>query len=270
MPLSKTECSASSYGYTTGEAAGSRSDSSRTVIMEHPPDKGVPALAAPRFYLTVREPLRPMAIVIAMVAAVSALSGVMLALSHAGKVHLTSGSPGAAGSPSTGSGTSGTDDDKDDPDQIDTIVLGDPSDAPVPGRRGDHVSPVHPTILVRLPRFGDQVGLIPDSAPGRLLYGWLAAFNKPNPAALGEMLPEVAVSMQMELRRETGGFNLLSAKEAQPGVIVFRLRDQTPAANEVLGTLQMVPGSNPAAIASFSLRGFPSPHRDAAVGDGTR
>ncbi len=32
---------------------------------------------------------------------------------------------------------------------------------------GDHVSPVHPTILVHLPRFGDQMGLIPDSPAGR-------------------------------------------------------------------------------------------------------
>jgi hypothetical protein len=75
-----------------------------------------------------------------------------------------------------------------------------------------------------------------------------------------------SAAAQMELRRQTGGFNLLSAKEVQPGVLVFRLRDQTPEANEVLGTLQMVPNSSPAAIASFSLRAVPQPRQDAAAG----
>jgi hypothetical protein len=69
----------------------------------------------------------------------------------------------------------------------------------------------------------------------------------------------------MELRQQTGGFNLLSAKEVQPGVLVFRLRDQTPSAIEALGTLQVRPNSNPATIASFSLRAVPSPHHDATA-----
>jgi hypothetical protein len=45
-----------------------------------------------------------------------------------------------------------------------------------------------PTILVHLPRFGDQVGLIPDTSAGRLLYGWLAAFNQACYSALGNAL----------------------------------------------------------------------------------
>jgi hypothetical protein len=140
----------------------------------------------------------------------------------------------------------------------------------VPARRGDHVSPVHPTILVHLPRFGDQVGLIPDTPAGRLLYAWLAAFNQASYPALGNALPNIALASaaaaQLELRRQTGGFNLLSAKEVQPGVLVFRLRDQTPSANEALGTLQVRPNSSPAAIASFSLRAVPRPHKDATTG----
>jgi hypothetical protein len=68
----------------------------------------------------------------------------------------------------------------------------------------------------------------------------------------------------MDLRRQTGGFNLLSAKEVLPGVLVFRLRDQTPAAIEVLGTLQVRPDSSPAAIASFSLRAVTPPSQEAA------
>jgi hypothetical protein len=235
--------------------------------MQQPLPTGVPPPTAPRFYLTGRQPLRPGAILLATVAAVAALSSVLYALGHNEHGHLSSG---ADRSSSATTGAASAADEKDDPSQIDTIVLGDPADAPVPARRGEHVSAVHPTILVRLPRFGDQVGLIPDTPAGHLLYGWLAAFNQASYPALGNALPNVALASaaaaQMELRQQTGGFNLLSAKEVQPGLLVFRLRDQTPAAIEALGTLQVRPNSSPAAIASFSLRAVPSPHQDATTG----
>ena len=223
------------------------------------PHTGVPT---PSFYITGRQPLRPAAILLATVAAVAALSSVLYALGHAGHVPLTSSSATSGAAPAA--------DEKDDPSQIDTIILGDPADAPVPARRGDHVSPVHPTILIHLPRFGDQVGLIPDTPAGRLLYDWLAAFNQASYPALGNALPNVALASaataQLELRQRTGGFNLLSAKEVQPGVLVFRLRDQTPSAVEALGTLQVRPNSSPAAIASFSLRAVPPIQQNATMG----
>jgi hypothetical protein len=226
--------------------------------MQQPLSIGVRTPTAPSFYITARQPLRPGAILLAIVAAFGVLSLVLYALSHTGHAHLTSGSSEAGRSTGATSGSDPANDEKDDPSQIDTIVLGDPADAPVPARRGDHVSPVHPTILVRLPRFGDQAGLIPDTPAGRLLYGWLAAFNQASYPALGNALPNVALrsatAAQIELRQQTGGFNLLSAKEVLPGVLVFRLRDQTASATEVLGTLQLEPNSSPAAIASFSLR----------------
>jgi len=229
--------------------------------MQQPLPTEVPTLTAPSFYLTARQPLRPGAILLATVAAVAALSSVLYALSHNRSAHFTSNSSGAARSADATSGAT-PDDDKDDPNQIDTIVLGDPADAPVPARKGDHVSPVHATILVRLPRYGDQVGLIPDTAAGHLLYNWLAAFNQASYPALGNALPNIALASaaasQMELRQQTGGFALLSAKEVQPGVLVFRLRDQTPSATEVLGTLQALPNSTPPKIASFSLRAVPT------------
>ena len=231
--------------------------------MQQPLPTGVPALRAPSFYITGRQPLRPEAILLAIVAAVTALSSVLYAMEHTRHAHLTSDSSGVARS-AAASGAAA--DDKDDPNQIDTIVLGDPADAPMPARPGYHVSPVHPTILVRLPRFGDQVGLIPNTPAGHLLYDWLAAFNQVNNPALGKALPDGEAAAQMELRRLTGGFTLLSAKEVQPGVLVFRLRDETPEATEVLGTLQMRPDSNPAAIASFSLRTVSSPHQDTTTG----
>jgi hypothetical protein len=230
--------------------------------MQQPLPTGAPALNAPSFYITGRQPLRPAAILLAFVAAVVALSSVLYALEHNRHPHLSSNS-GATRSPDTASGANG-DDDKDDPNQVDTIVLGDPTDAPVPARPGNHVSPVHATILVRLPRFGDQVGLIPDSPAGHLLYNWLAGFNHPGNPVPGDALPGISFDGQVELRRLTGGFTLLSAKEVQPGVVVFRLHDQTQAATEFLGTLQMRPNSDPAAIESFSLRSVSSPQPAAA------
>lgn len=230
--------------------------------MQQPLPPGTTTLTYPTFYLTSREPIRPGAILLAIVVAVGALSSILYGLSHTRPAHLSAGSPGAERSASADSGTSSADD-KDDPSQVDTIALGDPADAPVPGRRGDHVSPVHPTIIVHLPRFGDQVGLIPATAAGHLLYIWLAAFNQASYPALLSALPNAApasaATAQLELRRQTGGFNLVSAREVQPGVLVFRLRDQTPSANEVLGTLQVRPDSSPAAISTFSLRAVPSP-----------
>jgi len=229
--------------------------------MQQPLHTGVSTATAPRFYITGRQTLSPGAILLAIVAAVGALFSVLYALAHNGHTQLTSGSSGRSANAATEAAS--TADEKDDPSQIDTIVLGDPADAPVPARRGDHVSPVHPTILVRLPRFGDQVGLIPDTPAGRLLYAWLAAFNQASYSELGDALPNVALAAaaaaQIELRQQTGGFNLLSAKEVQPGVLVFRLRDQTPLRTEVLGTLQVRPESSPAAIASFSMRAVGQP-----------
>jgi len=64
----------------------------------------------------------------------------------------------------------------------------------------------------------------------------------------------LAASAQLALRMQTGGFRLLSAKEIEPGVIVFRLQDQMEEPHEVLGTLVVRPKSEPAAVGSFSLR----------------
>jgi hypothetical protein len=227
-------------------------------IMQRPLPNSVPTLTVPSFYITGRQPLSPGAVLLAIVVAFAALSLVLYGLSRSAHAHGLSSR--------TRDGAPAADEKDDDPDQVDTIVVGDPEDAPVPARPGAHVSPVHPTILVHLPRWGEQVGFIPNSPAGQLLYNWLAAFNHGSYPALADALPNVALASataaQMELRRQTGGFSLLSAKEVQPGVLVFRLRDQTPAGTEVLGTLQVRPKSSPATIASFSLRAVPSPRQE--------
>ena len=226
-------------------------------------------VTAPCFYITGRQPLRPGAILLAIVIAAGGLSTVGFSLGHSRAKRLADDGANPSRAVGGSSTAAAPADEKDDPSQVDTIVLGDAADAPVPARRGDRVSNVHATILVRLPRFGEQTGLIPDSPAGHLLYGWLAAFNQASYPAMATVLPNAAsgssAAAQMELRQQTGGFNLLSAKEVQAGVLVFRLRDQTPEGVEVLGTLHVRPGSSPAAIASFSLRAVPQEGRDAAV-----
>jgi hypothetical protein len=213
--------------------------------------------SAPRFAVIERRPPGAGAILLAIVVAVGALYFITYAVSHIRRVALNMQGAGGGGSGSGAAGSSEGADDDDDPNQIDTIVLGDPADAPVPGRRGNHVSPVHPTIVVRLPRYGDQVGKIPDTPAGHLLWEWLAAFNQGSVSGLADVLPNAATpaaaAAQMELRRQTGGFNLLSAKEVEPGVLVFRLSDQTPLGNEFLGTLWVNSESIPAVVGSFSL-----------------
>ena len=237
--------------------------------MHQPRATGARTLTTPSFYLTGRQPLHPGIILLAAVTMAAALSLVFFGLGHGGHARPNSGSTSAARSSGAASGPTPAADDKDDPSQIDTIVLGDAADAPVPARRGERASAVHATILIRLPRFGNQVGLIPDTSAGHLLYSWLAAFNQTSPRSLGNALPNVApdsaAAAQIALRTQTGGFNLLSAREVQPGVLVFRLRDQTPDAVEVLGTLHVRPNSSPATIASFSLRAIPQPGQRATV-----
>lgn len=208
--------------------------------MPQPSAPGRQLPAGPRFYVTPRRRLGAGSLLLASLIAFGVLLAVSHALSHA---RVPGGSAG---------------DDDDDPSRVDTIYLGGPNEAPVAARPASRPITVHPFVVVHLPRSGDQFGQIPDVPAGRLLYAWLAAFNGPDPSALTRALPtsdaDLAEAAQVELRRQTGGFTLLSAKEIQPGVLVFRLHDQTPSATEVLGTLQVSPGSSPARIASFSLR----------------
>jgi len=203
--------------------------------------------AVPRFYVTPRARFSPGAVILAVVIALACLAAVLYALGRARQAQAAA-------------------DDDDDPSRVDTIYLGDPSQAPQIARpkpgAGDKPGTVHPFVVVHLPRAGDGTGQIPDTPAGRLLFAWLAAFNGTDPAALAKALPtagETATeAAQWQLRQQTGGFTLLSAKEVQPGVLVFRLHDQTPAAGEALGTLQVNPASNPPSIATFSLSAVPS------------
>lgn len=217
--------------------------------MQQPTAPGSPALPTPRFYLTPNRRLGPGSLLLALAIALCLL----FAVSHAlGRSHNL--------------GTQ-ADNDDDDPSRVDTFYVGGPDQAPVAKRPSAGPSTVHPFVVVRLPGNGDQLGQIPATPAGHVLYAWLAAFNGTDPSALTRALPtahaDLVQAAQQELRRETGGFTLLSAKEIQPGVIVFRLHDQTPAETQVLGTLQLNPDTLSPTILTFSLRALPAPHQAA-------
>lgn len=220
---------------------------------------GAHSPAGPKFLVMERQRLRPWVVLLAAVIAAGVLVALHVGLSHSRARRLREDAARYGRSGGSSADASSADDDKDDdPNQVDVIALGDAADAPVPARRFGHSGRVHPTIIVRLPRFGPQEGLIPNSAAGHLLYGWLAAFNQANANAMAQVLPSEASALtaeaQMQLRQLTGGFTLLSAKEPAPGVLLFRMRDQTPLGTEVLGTLVVRPGVEPAEIQTLSLR----------------
>ncbi len=225
--------------------------------------------AAPTFYLTSRQPIHPGAIVLAIVAAVLSVGAIIYAMAHSG-VHLSPSGPDSSRSAGS-SGSSSADDKDDDPNQVDTIVLGDPNEAPTPApaHPSSHNGSVHPFLLTILPHSGEHYGQIPNSPTGRLLFNWLAAFNRPSAPGLADALPVAGqpqvLAFQLALRQQTGGFTLISAKEVQPGLLVFRLRDQSPAGNEALGTLVADPDSLQPAIASFSLRAIPTAPQQPAL-----
>ena len=91
--------------------------------MPQPPPIATRTHTPPSFYLTVRRPLHPGVILLAIAAAVAALCCFVYAMGHARHRRLN---PDNAGNARSGSATSSAEDDKDDPNQIDTIVLGDP------------------------------------------------------------------------------------------------------------------------------------------------
>jgi len=125
--------------------------------------------------------------------------------------------------------------------QIDTIFRVIPADALCPRDRGTK-SPRHATILGRLPRFGDQVGLIPETPGGHTPIRRARRLQPGKYPALGNALPMSKPLPRPRHRSKCGAERRLQhalAKERPNPASVFRLRDQTPAAIEALGTLQV-------------------------------
>ncbi len=212
----------------------------------------------PSFHVMGRQPIRPAAVLIAVCVFAGVFSGIAYGLNHSRKHHRADAPKASRG---VASSQDENDDDQDDPSQVDVVYVGDAGDAPEPAHPGKAAyRRVHPTIMVRLPRFGPQQGLIPDDIAGHALYRWLAAFNQSDATALEQAVPSKApdatVDALLALRFKTGGLRLLSATEIEPGVLVFRLQDQTPDAGETLGALAVRPGSTE--LGSFALRTVPA------------
>ncbi len=214
----------------------------------------------PTFYVIDRQPIRPAAVVLAVVLFAVVSAGIGYGLKHTRKHHH---GPETMSGRSASADSSDDDEADDDPSKVDVVYVGDAGDAPEPtrpaGKRAYHA--VHPTIMVQLPRFGPHEGLIPDTAAGHMLYRWLAAFNQSNADALEQAVPSAAPARTstalLALRFKTGGLRLLSAREVEPGNIVFRLQGQTPDAGEFLGTIRVRDGS--AEMDSFGLRAIEAP-----------
>lgn len=229
----------------------------------HPQPTTAPSSApALTFGMLRSQPLRPGSLLFGALASLIALTAVIQALGHHGRTrqssHTAPGSPSAASAGSAAGVPAPAD--PDDDSAFDTIVLADPADAPTPAPHSDREpSPVHPFAVVHLPHFGPEAGMIPDTPAGRALYSWLAAFNHSDPVALADVTrsPVPAAAAELDLRRQTGGLNLLSAREINPSLVVFRVRDQTTG-TEALGTLQLR-ATTPPTIASLSLRSIRIP-----------
>ena len=224
--------------------------------------------AAPSFHLTEKKFLDPKSILLATAAASALLCLVSHSLGSTRLMHLHIQDSSTGRAPTTPANT-GRDSPNDDPSQVDTVYLGDPADASLPARSRGYVDTVHPFIVVHLPRFGSQLGLIPDTPAGHLLFEWLVAFNHADGPALRRILPMEPLSSaafeQIELRKKTSGLDVISAAEVRPGILVFRLRDQTPSQAEILGTLHVCSDTVPRAIATFSLRAVQSSGDDLHV-----
>ncbi len=225
--------------------------------------------AAPSFHLTEQKFLDPKSILLATAAASALLCLMSNSLGNTKQMHLHSQDSSTGQGPTNPTNT-GRDSSNDDPSQIDTVYLGDPADAPIPARSRGYVATVHPFIVVHLPRFGNQLGLIPDTPAGHLLFEWLVAFNNADGPTLRIILPMEPLSSaaleQIELRKKTSGLDVISAVEVRPGILVFRLQDHTPSQREILGTLQVGSDTVPRAIATFSLRAVPSSGADSDAG----
>ena len=214
-------------------------------------------LSAPSFYLTEHKFLDPKSILLATVAAAALLCLMSNSLGKTKQMQMHMQDSSTGRGPTNPANTS-RDSPNDDPSQVDTVYLGDPADAPLPTPSTGYVATVHPFLVVHLPRFGNQLGLIPDTSAGHLLFEWLVAFNHADGPALRRILPMEPLSSaafeQIELRKKTSGLDVISAVEVRPGILVFRLRDHTSSQREILGTLQVGSDTVPRAITTFSLR----------------
>jgi hypothetical protein len=101
--------------------------------------------------------------------------------------------------------------------------------------------------------------VIPDSPTGRALKAWLDAFNSGDPAQLATYYkkyePEKSPENLIGLRKQTGGFDLLSIQKAEPHRIEFIVREKN-SETTARGKLEVSASENPT-VTNFALRAIP-------------
>ena len=106
---------------------------------------------------------------------------------------------------------------------------------------------------------GSSTTDIPDTPAGKVLRAWLDAFNSADPEKTEQFEktfdPAKAIVFQMDFRRRTGGFDLLSVTSKAPWLVTFRVREKN-SSTEATGSLRVNDGQ-PVTVSSFGIRALP-------------
>jgi retinol-binding protein 3 len=119
------------------------------------------------------------------------------------------------------------------------------------------------TVPVLLP--AAQTAAIPDTAPGRVLRTWLDALNSGERTRIEAYLktydPTRPVEGLMNLRSQTGGFDLVEISSQEKTRIEFRLKEKN-GPTMAIGRLE-VKDSDPPEVLGFTIRAIPAGVTDA-------
>ena len=100
--------------------------------------------------------------------------------------------------------------------------------------------------------------VLPGTAAGRTLAEWLDAFNSGDPSRMKEVatrLEDPAARRIVNVREETGGFDLVSIEKSEPRSITFVVKEKLTGMQQI-GWLRVADGE-PAVIESFLFVGIP-------------
>lgn len=100
---------------------------------------------------------------------------------------------------------------------------------------------------------------IPETPAGRVLRGWLDAFNSADTARMSAYyrthLPDRSLEGELRFRQQTGGFELLTIERSAPRQLEFTVKERN-GPNTAYGMLAVSDGE-PARVTAFPLSAFP-------------
>lgn len=107
---------------------------------------------------------------------------------------------------------------------------------------------------------GSPKVVLPDTPAGRTANEWLDAFNSADSARLGAFYRKYAlersVEAQMNFRRETGGFDLLSIERSEPRSIELVVKERSGSGRTALAVIELKDGE-PTAIRTANVLAIP-------------